>query len=224
MQSYGYIYMTTNSINNIGYIGQCRGAFKKNYRGSGTILLRAIRKYGKDKFSTEPIEWCDSRDELNQAEIDHIAILRAFGAELYNLHPGGVGNCGMTLDGIERIRLAQTGRRHSPESRLKMSLAKKGKPGHPLSEEAKMAISLKNTGMVRNDEAKAKMRAAKLGKPGHPLSADHKAKLLASVTGKVHTEETKLKFSLAKKGKPWTPRRRAAFEETKNKESNYVTI
>lgn len=225
MQSYGYIYLTTNSVNNIVYIGQSRGAFKKNYRGSGHILMRAIRKYGKDKFSTEPIEWCDSRDELNQSEKEHIAILRAFGAELYNLHPGGIGARDKTANGIERIRRAQIGRTHSPEAKAKMSAAKKGKPGHPMSPENKLLLVLANTGTTRSVEARDKMRAAKKGKPGHPISEEHKAKLLSVNKGKVHTEETKAKFSLAKRGKPWTAKRRAMFEEAKkNKEYNYVTI
>lgn len=201
MQSFGYIYLTTNSINAIGYIGQCRGAFKPNYRGSGKILVSAINKYGKHNFETEVIEWCDSQAELNQAEIDHIAIMRAFGGRLYNIHPGGSGHA-ITEDGIERIRRAQTGRKHSPETIEKMSLAKKGRPGRPLSPELKALLIKANTGAIRSDECRARMRAAKVGKPGHPLSPEHKEKLLKAVTGRTPSVETRAKQSAAKKGKP----------------------
>lgn len=86
---YGYVYLTTNSINKIFYVGQKKGKFLPCYLGSGKILKRAIDKYGRINFRTEILEITNSADESNQCEIDYIAILRAIGVELYNLLPGG---------------------------------------------------------------------------------------------------------------------------------------
>lgn len=65
----GYIYKVTNKINNTFYIGQHKKrAFDKNYFGSGIIISRAIKKYGKNWFSVEVLDWCKSLDELNRLE------------------------------------------------------------------------------------------------------------------------------------------------------------
>jgi hypothetical protein len=53
----GYIYITTNLINNKKYIGQHKSkSFDLNYLGSGKLIVEAIKKYGKDNFKTEVIE------------------------------------------------------------------------------------------------------------------------------------------------------------------------
>lgn len=44
---YGYIYQTTNLINNKIYIGQHHSdVFDESYKGSRKLILRAIKKYG----------------------------------------------------------------------------------------------------------------------------------------------------------------------------------
>lgn len=201
MSKYGYIYITVNSLDGKSYVGQSRGKFKPKYLGSGKFLISAIKKYGRDKFSVEAVEWCESMEELNQAERDYISMMKFMGASIYNLHEGGVGARDKTLDGIERIRLFSTGRKPSDETRAKMSLAKKGKPGRVITEEEKLKISASNTGKRRSEETKAKMRMAKLGKPGHPLSDEHKAKLLKAVTGRIPSMESRAKMSSAKAGR-----------------------
>ena len=49
----GYIYLTTNLVNNKKYIGQHRSStFDPSYLGSGTLFVKALKKYGKKKFFT----------------------------------------------------------------------------------------------------------------------------------------------------------------------------
>ena len=92
---FGYIYLTTNTINNKKYIGQ-RRAFKcspedDDYLGSGTILQRAIKLYGKENFTKEILEYCDSLDELNEAEKKWITYYNAVTSnEFYNIASGGL--------------------------------------------------------------------------------------------------------------------------------------
>ena len=65
---YGFIYITTNHINGKKYIGQKKYDkydYWKTYLGSGILLSRAINKYGRENFSKEIIEECETRDAKN---------------------------------------------------------------------------------------------------------------------------------------------------------------
>jgi hypothetical protein len=111
---------------------------------------------------------------------------------------------------------------HTPESKRKMSLAKKGKPlleatkrkmskarkgkkGYIWTEADKNKMSNIKKGQIpwivgkhHTAEAKEKMRKAKLGKT---LSADHKRKIGEANKDKPHSEEWKKKIGLANKDK-----------------------
>lgn len=55
---YGYIYKTTNLINNKIYIGQHKVKEEKidnSYYGSGKLIIQAIKKYGKENFKSRDI-------------------------------------------------------------------------------------------------------------------------------------------------------------------------
>ena len=47
---YYYVYLTTNLINGKKYIGQHYGELDDYYLGSGSILKKAILKYGRKNF------------------------------------------------------------------------------------------------------------------------------------------------------------------------------
>ena len=70
---YGYIYKTTNLLNEKIYVGQRKSKeFIKSYYGSGTLIKNAISKYGKENFSVELIDFAMSADELDEKEIWYI--------------------------------------------------------------------------------------------------------------------------------------------------------
>lgn len=46
---YGIIYKTTNLVNGKIYVGQTTRD-DENYLGSGSVLLQAVKKYGRKKF------------------------------------------------------------------------------------------------------------------------------------------------------------------------------
>lgn len=106
---YGFIYMTTNHVNNKKYIGQKKydkDEKWKEYLGSGIILNKAIEKYGKDNFSKEIIEECYSKDELNKKEIYWINYYDAVNSrEFYNIASGGDG--GNTIAGYSEEQLEE---------------------------------------------------------------------------------------------------------------------
>lgn len=90
---YGYIYLTTNLINNKKYIGQHkynRNEIDPYYFGSGILLAEAMKKYGKENFKSEILDICNSIDELNEKEIYWIQKLNAVDDEnYYNISSGG---------------------------------------------------------------------------------------------------------------------------------------
>lgn len=85
----GYIYKTTNLINGKVYIGQ-HIANGDKYIGSGTIITKAIKKYGLSNFKIETLEWCDNRETLNEREKYWIkATVDAESINCYNIKCGG---------------------------------------------------------------------------------------------------------------------------------------
>ena len=93
MKHYGYIYKTTNLINNKIYIGKrVKSKFDINYYGSGKILKLAFAKYGKENFICEALEWCTCANELNSKERYWIELLDARNPSIgYNIANGGNG-------------------------------------------------------------------------------------------------------------------------------------
>jgi len=140
---FGVIYQITNQINGKIYIGQTvsdlRHRFSQHKCGSGgenkssIRLYNAIQKYGKDNFTIAPIYSAFDSDELNKAEISLIVLHGSQHRDVgYNSQAGG----GHT----------NFGRKWSTETKLKQSLAKKGKvsnrKGTTQTRETKILISL----------------------------------------------------------------------------------
>lgn len=88
---YGYVYLTTNLINNKKYVGMHKSeTFDPNYKGSDKIIRRACEKYGWDNFETVILEECNSFDELKSSEMFWIKRLNAVNdPDYYNISDGG---------------------------------------------------------------------------------------------------------------------------------------
>lgn len=92
---YGYIYLTTNTVNGKMYIGQkASSLFVESYKGSGTLIKKAFLKYGWENFKVEVLEWCSNQDELDAREIYWINFYDAVNSNnFYNLQSGGSVGC-----------------------------------------------------------------------------------------------------------------------------------
>lgn len=88
-----FIYLTTNLINGKRYIGQhTTNNLQDDYLGSGTLILKAIEKYGKENFQREILCYCETQEELDQKEAEFIQFYNAIEDEsFYNLREGGLG-------------------------------------------------------------------------------------------------------------------------------------
>lgn len=113
---YGYIYKTTNLINNKIYVGQhISPSFDPKYLGSGIKVKAAFKKYGKSKFKCEVLEECQSLDELNQREAYWIDYWKSCNPHVgYNIKPGG-NNAPWSEDVKRRIGEGNRGKKRSQE-------------------------------------------------------------------------------------------------------------
>jgi group I intron endonuclease len=88
------IYKITNLLNNKIYIGQ-DSKNNPNYLGSGAIIKKAIKKYGKENFKKEIIDWSDNKNDLNNKEIFWIKEYNSTNRNIgYNITEGGGGTLG----------------------------------------------------------------------------------------------------------------------------------
>ena len=103
---FGFIYIITNTVNNKVYIGQTIRTIEDRWRehcrnkcheGELNMLIKkAIRKYGKDKFSISVLERCKVED-LNEKEIYYISLYDSYNKG-YNQTKGGT-------DGAKPLKL-----------------------------------------------------------------------------------------------------------------------
>lgn len=95
MTKIGCVYLTTNKVNNKKYIGSLLYNRKnnwKNYLGSGILLKKDIKEYGKHCFSKTILEECETEEELRQREEYFIKQYNAVESDsFYNLKPTAKG-------------------------------------------------------------------------------------------------------------------------------------
>lgn len=193
-----FIYLITNQVNGKKYIGMTKLSVEHRWyrhvqsskrKGIRTPILLAINKYGPDNFSIKMIATAKTRAELCDKEKwyiqEHCSSL-ALGKG-YNLTVGGDGGdtfSGRKHNAATRKKMRATsllnvktrkriyvGKKHTNESKVKMSLAQKG---HQTKQSTKRKISKSLKEFYKT-------------KPG-------------TFVGRSHSDETKLKISIANKG------------------------
>ena len=146
------IYQTTNLINGKKYIG--RDAWNRpNYLGGGRALKNAIKKYGKENFKKEILEYCNSKEELLDRE--------AYWLKFYNVvEDPNFYNMTLSSKGWEKgmSRPELIGRKHSEETRLKLRDSHKGKKQTKQTIEKRVS---KLIGKKRNEEQKQNLSKRK---------------------------------------------------------------
>jgi hypothetical protein len=118
---YGYIYLIVDHFHNKVYVGKRKGLIEqsKNYYGGGKII-KAIPKHYLQKII---LGVCNSKEELNSAEIECIYFYRSYGSDGnnidfiygYNLSKGGDGG----VNGYKRGPLTEEHRQKLREAKLK---------------------------------------------------------------------------------------------------------
>lgn len=199
-KKYGYIYMTTNLLNGRRYIGQHHSdKLDENYFGSGSVISKAVKKYGKDSFKVDLLEWCYSKEDLDKKEQYYISEYMAnIDRDFYNIAKGGSSfNC----SGYKIIHKGDIHHYVHPDS-----LQSWYDLGYELGESearcsAKSEISKKFLNspdfLAKREMINKKIseHSRKPHKKGYHLSDEHKAKISRFQKGRPKSEETKRKMS-----------------------------
>ena len=159
-----YIYKITNNINGKSYIGLKSKAVEEseNYYGSGTLINKAIDKYGKENFTKEILERnINSHEILNDREIYWIEYFNTFN-EGYNLTKGGQGNLGRAVSEQTKSKLREAAKKQfktpiSDETKRKISEKAKLRKGRKMTEETRLKLVKAATGRIRSQEERDKM-------------------------------------------------------------------
>ena len=184
-----HIYCVTNLINGKQYVGQT--TVNRNKVGHGQSLKGAYNKYGKEQFSYERV--CvniPNRETLNYLECFWISVCNTIAPNGYNIESGGSDKGEVSQSTRLKLKISMKGKKISLETRLKISLANKGVKnsfyGKKHTPESLLKISAANIGktVVISEATKEKIRQTKLGDKnpmyGKPITEEHRAKLKAN--------------------------------------------
>lgn len=195
------IYKTTNLLNGMIYVGK---DLKNNpkYLGSGLLLLKAIKKYGKENFKKEILEVCSTKEILNEKEKFWIETLQARNREIgYNIAEGGHG--GLTYDEETKKKISEQMKNRivSEETKEKLSKSRKGIFKH--TEETKEKLSKSHKGKKLSKEHIEKIKEfSKNSKKSEKFIEQQGLIQKYWPEGSKHTEETKQKMSEYHKANP----------------------
>ena len=91
-KKYHYLYKTTNLITGRYYYGMhSTNNLNNSYMGSGDLIRKSLKKYGRDNHIIEILEYCNSRNELSKKEKQLINIYEVSKKNCMNLKIGGDG-------------------------------------------------------------------------------------------------------------------------------------
>lgn len=203
MKEYFYLYKTTNLINGNYYIGvhSSNNPERDPYCGSGTLITRAVAKYGRENFKVEILKYFDTWEDALDGERITVNEETLKDPKCYNLVTGGRG---VTTDVALMVE---------PEEQKIVRVAK-SKVDQLLSE-----------GFVIVRRYRLHRDGVETLCPEHLLeqylsegwqkgpTKEHAAKISEDHRGRQHTEETKQKIRLANTGKIMSEETRKKLSE-----------
>jgi len=208
--AYGLIYLVSNKINGMSYVGQTICSLRETWcrhRTRGYDLHKAVLEFGESAFTIDQIDSAQSQKELDEKEIFHIARLGTLVPNGYNVTPGGrngvfneevrrrisigVSNA-MTLEVCKRISESVSAAM-TPEVRKRISESVL----KAMTPEVRKRIG--DAGRGRKDSEETRLKRSKINK-GRKFTEEHRRKIGEASKGRRHTEETKNRISASQKG------------------------
>ena len=177
---YGYIYLTTNLLNNKKYIGRHKSSyFDLSYKGSGKVITQAFKKDGWDNFDCKILCECNSEEEIYEKEAYYIDLYNAVESnEYYNLVPGGLGK--------------------SEKGKIFVCKNTEQKTIYPFELDFYLNLGYRKGRLPRDSRAIETTRIKNMGKKRTQATKDRISKALI---GKKVSEETKFKLHQVHLGK-----------------------
>lgn len=196
-----YIYILRNKVNSKCYIGQSiyypkeRFYAHKNSNSGCIALQNAITKYGWDNFESEVIHYPEcSLEALNDLEQWYIIRENSLVPYGYNLKDGGQNGGKLSRESRQKMSASskgqnkgnqyRLGKKHTLESKAKMSKASKGNQrllGYKHTEISKQKMSDAHKGRQHSEESKRKISESKKGKK---RSLETRRKISETLTGR----------------------------------------
>lgn len=166
---FNYFYKTVNLLNGRYYYGIRSTNVhpnKDSYLGSGKAIKEAIRLYGKEAFKKEVINHYPTRLEASWHEQMIVTDELIKDSQCYNIRTGGENGYIQSLETRLKIKISNTGKKHSEETIQKQREEKRLNPpfkGRKHSEESKQKISIAHIGMKLTIEQRNHLREINLG-------------------------------------------------------------
>ena len=207
---YRYVGLTTKSVE-----FRLRQHVKVARSGRKTPFSDWLRVHDGDDIVADELDRVGALEELGQAEIAWIELLRQEGHPLLNLSQGGLGPMGIewTAEMREAARIRSTGRKgvsrfaeenpfygrsHAVEQRAKWSKLRKGQNAGPENPNyGKFGAAHPSFGRVMSEQARENLSKQRRG-VGNPNF------------GRKASDETRAKMSAVRKGRPMPSSRRNA--------------
>jgi hypothetical protein len=185
------LYKTTNTLTGKFYIGvHSTSNLDDGYIGSGKQIKDAIKKYGRDVFVREILEYFESREKAFIRESEIVTEDFIKNSNNYNMGIGGLGGNTKTEEIKRQVSKKLKGRVFTEEHSKKKSLAQTGEKNHRYgkSNPNNPVLYGKDNGMFEKTHSEATKK----------MISDNRK--LAKVE---HTQELIEALSLACKGKLW---------------------
>lgn len=172
---YYIVYETTCLVNQTIYVGcHATNDLDDGYLGSGNLLKKAIKKYGKHRFERKILHQFDNPADMFAKEQEIVTEEFIKSRKTYNLVVGGSGGFKILNIDVWKTKLKESsilrenkqpmlGKTHSEESKQKISSANKGRTpwnkgspgtwiGRTHSEESKQKISQSRKGLTAGEK------------------------------------------------------------------------
>jgi len=191
-KKHNYFYRITNQINWKYYFGiHSTNSLDDGYLGTGKLIKRAIKFYGKENFVKTIIADYPTRKEASDHEKLAVTKFQIEDQNCYNVRTGGDNENVMifTKEDVDRIYGSRRGIPRTDEIKERISKTLTGKS---VSEETRKLLS--KLGKERNLTGE---RSPNFGKPGRFAGKHHseesKQRISDSNVGQKRTDETKEK-------------------------------